>query len=108
VGYDVGGKTGTANIQVKGKYHQKNNLTSFVGAFPIEDPAYVLLVTIDRPKPNQLTHGYATAGWIAAPLGARLIKRIAPILGLMPCQSQDISAPSSSFLIPVRAQEVGE
>lgn len=110
-GYEVGGKTGTANIQEKGRYIQKNNRTSFVGAFPIEDPEYVLLVTLDRAQPNQLTHGYATAGWIAAPLAARVIKRMAPILGLIPHQPENPGWENQSpFLIHVSAptHEKGE
>ncbi|MGL4824675.1 MAG: peptidoglycan D,D-transpeptidase FtsI family protein [Alphaproteobacteria bacterium] len=83
-GYAVGGKTGTANLKEKGRYRQKNNLTSFVGAFPIDDPEYILLVTLDRPQPNSSTYGYATAGWIAAPLGAKIIERCVSLLGLAP------------------------
>ena len=66
-GYAIGGKTGTANIIENGRYRERKNNTSFVSAFPIANPQYVLLVSLQQPKPNHLTHGYATAGWIAPP-----------------------------------------
>lgn len=83
-GYAIGGKTGTANVKEGGRYRQKRNLTSFIGAFPIADPEYVVLVALDRPKPNASTHYFATAGWIAAPLGAKIIKRCTGLLNLPP------------------------
>jgi cell division protein FtsI (penicillin-binding protein 3) len=103
-GYAVGGKTGTANLKEKGRYRQKNNLTSFVGAFPIDDPDYILLVTLDRPQPNASTYGYATAGWIAAPLGAKIIKRCVTLLGLAPEVEQ--APDSGSFTIYEAASDL--
>ena len=81
---EVGAKTGTANLlsQAKG-YCKEENLTSCVGVFPLDAPRYILLVSIERPKPNAKSYGYATAGWIAAPLIAKIVEEIAPILGLI-------------------------
>jgi cell division protein FtsI (penicillin-binding protein 3) len=79
----VGAKSGTANIRVAGRYRQKENLTSCVSIFPAEQPRYVLLVSLDRAKPNAKTHYFATAGWIAAPLAARIVEGVAPILNVM-------------------------
>ncbi len=83
-GYLVGGKTGTAD-KVSGQGYAANaRMASFVGAFPINDPRYVLLVMIDDPKPNASSYGYATGGWVAAPAVGRIVQRMAPLLGIAP------------------------
>lgn len=74
-GYDIGGKTGTAEKVKNGRYVKKNcNLVSFFGAFPIENPQYVMFVVIDEPKPNKINGGFTTGGMIAAPLAAEILK----------------------------------
>ncbi|MGD9537209.1 MAG: peptidoglycan D,D-transpeptidase FtsI family protein [Alphaproteobacteria bacterium] len=78
-GYLVGGKTGTSD-----KYNSNALLTTFVGAFPMNAPRYVVLVSIDEPKGNKSTFGFATAGWTAAPSVGRVVTRIAPLLGVEP------------------------
>lgn len=83
-GYMVGGKTGTAEKASKGGYRQKALLSSFVGAFPINDPQYVVLVMLDEPQGSKATFGFATAGWTAAPTAGHIIGRIGPLLGIMP------------------------
>ncbi len=80
MGYRVGGKTGTAEKAGRGGYRRKALLSSFVAAFPMNRPRYVLLVSLDEPKGNKKSHGYATAGWVAAPAAREIIERIAPIL----------------------------
>ncbi|RAH97056.1 cell division protein [Acuticoccus sediminis] len=82
-GYNVGGKTGTAEKAVKGGYAKNKRLNSFLAAFPIDDPQYVVLVTIDEPKPEPGKH-YATAGWNAAPTVANVISRVGPMLHVAP------------------------
>ena len=79
-GYRVGGKTGTAEKAGRGGYRRKALLSSFVAAFPMNRPRYVLLVSLDEPKGNKKSYGYATAGWVAAPAAKEIIERIAPIL----------------------------
>lgn len=85
-GYAVGGKTGTAEKAGKGGYQRKALLSSFVGAFPIDDPRYVVLAMIDEPKGNKQTYGFATGGWTAAPVVSRVVTRIAPMLGVAPTE----------------------
>jgi len=83
-GYVVGGKTGTAE-KIAGKgYAKKALLSSFVGAFPINDPRYLVLVMIDEPHGTKKTFGYATGGWVAAPAVGRIVTRAAPLLGVKP------------------------
>jgi cell division protein FtsI (penicillin-binding protein 3) len=59
-------------------------MPSFVAAFPIDDPRYVVLVTLDEPQGIPETHNFATAGWNAAPTAGAIIERVAPLLGVMP------------------------
>ena len=81
-GLAVAGKTGTAERVVAGRYDRASLRTSFVSVFPFDDPEYVLLTSFDRPKPAPGTHGYATAGWNAAPTAGEMIALLAPILGV--------------------------
>lgn len=84
-GYFVGGKTGTAQkTGPRGGYLQNKRIAAFIGAFPMHAPRYAVYVMVDEPKPNARSHGYATAGWVAAPAAGMVISRIAPILGLLP------------------------
>ena len=84
-GYFVGGKTGTAQkTGPRGGYLPNKRIAAFVGAFPIYAPRYAVYVMIDEPKPNARSHGFATAGWVAAPAAGMVISRIAPILGMLP------------------------
>lgn len=83
-GYEVGGKTGTAEKIRDGVYDKKAVLSSFLAVFPASQPRYVVLVMLDEPQGTVETHGYATAGWTAAPAVARIIEQMAPLLNLPP------------------------
>jgi cell division protein FtsI (penicillin-binding protein 3) len=87
-GYLVGGKTGTADKIVNGQYRRDSRISSFVGAFPINAPRFVIYVMLDEPKGNKSTHGYATAGWVVAPAVQRIVQRIAALHGLPPADDQ--------------------
>ena len=83
-GYLVGGKTGTAE-KVSGKHYDRHELlSSFLGAFPINDPRYIVLVSIDEPHGNAGSYGNATGGWVAAPAVSRTIQHMASIVGIQP------------------------
>ncbi|NNE58642.1 MAG: penicillin-binding protein 2 [Hellea sp.] len=81
-GYAIMGKTGTADKPSINGYDERRLVSSFIAAFPYQDPQYVVFVTFDEPKAVEGTHGYATAGWNAAPTAGKIIERIAPILGV--------------------------
>ena len=82
-GYEVGGKTGTANkLGENGKYQNKKVRTTFLAAFPISAPKYALLVMFDEPKATEDSFGFVTAGWNAVPTGAEMISAIAPQLNI--------------------------
>lgn len=83
-GYEVGGKTGTAEKAVNGSYKKKAVLSSFIAAFPMDNPRYVVLASIDEPQGTKETYGFITAGWNAAPTAGRIIAQVAPLMGLMP------------------------
>lgn len=83
-GYLVGGKTGTADKQVGKGYSDNARMAAFVAAFPMSAPRYAVVVMVDEPKPNAHSYGYATAGWVAAPVVGALVQRMAPLMGISP------------------------
>lgn len=87
-GYLVGGKTGTAEQAGRGGYKRKRLLSSFVAAFPMHRPRYVVFALLDQPRGTRETHGYATGGWVAAPVVGRTVARIGPLLGVTPVDEQ--------------------
>lgn len=84
VGYAVGGKTGTAEKNTNGIYKKDAKVTSFVGVFPASNPRYAILVMVDEPKGNKSTYGFATGGWISAPVVGRVVQRMGPVLAMQP------------------------
>jgi cell division protein FtsI (penicillin-binding protein 3) len=82
-GYLVGGKTGTAEKVVGGRYSSDKRRNAFLAAFPMNDPQYMVLVVLDEPKPEQPGMA-ATAGLNTAPTAGSIVRRIAPMLGIEP------------------------
>jgi cell division protein FtsI (penicillin-binding protein 3) len=101
-GYGVGGKTGTAEMPGRGGYRAKAVISSFLGAFPMEQPRYMTLVLLFEPQGTPETGGRITASVNAAPLTARIVERIAPILGVLPRLVEARTAPA--FDAPGQAQ----
>ena len=83
-GYRVGGKTGTAEIPGRGGYRKTAVISSFLAAFPMDAPKYLVLVSLFEPKGTNESRGETRAGTNAAPTAARVIERIAPLLGVLP------------------------
>ena len=85
-GYEVGGKTGTADKPKEngGGYYKDKVIATFASVFPANDPQYVLIVTFDEPSENSGSEPRRTAGWTAVPVAAEMIRRVAPLLGLRP------------------------
>ncbi|BBF91592.1 penicillin-binding protein [Blastochloris tepida] len=94
-GYYVGGKTGTAEKVINGRYAKNKLLTAFMGILPADAPKYLVLVMLDEPQGLPETHGYATSGWNAAPTTGRIIARVAPMLGL---EKRDELPPAEALL----------
>ena len=91
-GYEVGGKTGTAEKTKYGRY-TKDKVNTFVSIFPTSQPKYVLLVLLDEPKPSkEYVYHYRdgrkpykgnwrnTAGWTSVEIAGKIIEKIGPIL----------------------------
>lgn len=89
-GFNVGGKTGTANKVVNGRYSNTQNFNAFLSGFPIDDPQYVVLTFIDAPQTGEA--GGRTAGSNAAPMVGEIIRRSAALLGVKPKFGEDGSA----------------
>jgi cell division protein FtsI (penicillin-binding protein 3) len=85
-GYEVGGKTGTADKPraAGGGYYEDKVIATFASVFPANDPKYILIVTLDEPSENSGVEPRRTAGWTAVPVAAEIIRRVAPLLGLRP------------------------
>ena len=91
-GYEVGGKTGTAQISKNGRY-TRDKINTFAAVFPSKKPRYTLIVMLDEPKTNsdyiyhyrdetQPTKGtpFNTAGWTSVEVAGKIIEKIGPIL----------------------------
>ena len=100
-GYYVGGKTGTSEKVVGGRYSKTKVLTSFTAIMPADKPQYLLLIMIDEPQGLAETHGFATSGWNAVPVGAKVIERVAPLLDIPP----RFDLPKADQLLLVSAKE---
>ena len=100
-GYFVGGKTGTAEKVVAGRYSSDKRFNAFLAGFPANDPKYIVLTILDEPKPIA-GQAAATSGLNAAPTTGAVIRRIAPLLGMQPDFSQDIEALKANIQRPPR------
>ena len=100
-GYYVGGKTGTSEIVVGGRYSKTKVLTSFTAILPADKPRYLLLIMIDEPQGLPETNGFATSGWNAVPVGAQVIERVAPLLDIPP----RFDRPKADQMLLVSAKE---
>jgi cell division protein FtsI (penicillin-binding protein 3) len=83
-GYYIGGKTGTAEKVVNGRYAKKKVLTAFTAIQPADKPKYQLLIMLDEPQPLKETYGQIASGWNAVPTAGNVIARIGPLLGIEP------------------------
>ena len=84
-GYEVGGKTGTADKPKKtGGYYKDKVINTFSAIFPISNPRYVIIVTLDEPVDSSGARPKRTAGWTSVPVAAEMVRRTAPLLGLRP------------------------
>jgi cell division protein FtsI (penicillin-binding protein 3) len=90
-GYRVGGKTGTANHVVAGRYTEHAVVATFAAAFPMDAPRYVVIAMLDGPHGTKDTSGFKTAGMVSAPIVSKLVSRIGPMLGVQPDMHKDVS-----------------
>ncbi|MDP2781650.1 penicillin-binding protein 2 [Devosia sp.] len=83
LGYRVGGKTGTAEKVVDGRYSSSKVTNFFGSAFPLDNPRYAMIIMVDEPKAENAQQG-TTAGWNAGTVTGRIVQRVAPMLGVAP------------------------
>jgi len=89
-GYYIGGKTGTADKVIHGRYSKDKVLTTFMAIFPADRPRYLVLTMLDEPQGLAETHGYRTAAWNAGQITGRIIERAGPLLGVLPRFEQPV------------------
>ena len=95
LGYRVGGKTGTAEKVVDGRYSSSKVTNFFGSAFPLDNPQYAMVIMVDEPKSENPQSG-TTAGWNAGAVTGRIVQRVAPMLGIAP----DFSEVLDQNLVP--------
>ncbi|MEO6014954.1 MAG: penicillin-binding protein 2 [Devosia sp.] len=96
LGYRAGGKTGTAEKVVKGRYDSSKTLAVFASSFPLDNPRYAMVVLVDEPHNENAQSGH-TAGWNAGEATGRIVQRVAPMLGISP----DFNDMLDKELVPV-------
>jgi cell division protein FtsI (penicillin-binding protein 3) len=103
-GYDVGGKTGTAEKNKDGHYQKDVLLSSFLGFFPMNNPRYAVLAMIDEPQGIPESKGFATGGWTAAPVVAQVISELGPLYRIPPDfdTTRDITRDMAVYLKDVK------
>jgi cell division protein FtsI (penicillin-binding protein 3) len=104
-GFRIGGKTGSAEKPGAGGYHASSLIATFAAAFPMDRPRYVVIAMLDEPQGTAATSGQRTAAWNAAPIVARVVPRIGPLLGIMPDESRDVDITDLGPLVPGEAHE---
>jgi len=100
-GYRVGGKTGTAEKVVDGRYSSSKVTNFFASAFPLDNPRYAMVIMVDEPKAENAQSG-TTAGWNAGTLTGRVVQRVAPMLGIAP----DFSEAVDQQIVPVEVRQL--
>ncbi|MDP2010174.1 MAG: penicillin-binding protein 2 [Phenylobacterium sp.] len=106
-GLRVGGKTGSANKIIGGRYSNNILVSSFAAVFPADGPLeadrYFVLILMDEPKGTAETYGFATGGWTAAPPAGRVIDRVAPFLGV--ARRPDlVAATPADAVVPIESE----
>ncbi len=106
-GYMLGGKTGTAD-KLDSHHHYTANarLSSFIGVFPLNAPKYLVFAMLDDPKGNAKTYGFATGGWVAAPVVSKVASQIGPLLDLPPLTPDMEANAQRQLMKPLGAQIV--
>ncbi|MDJ0979904.1 MAG: penicillin-binding protein 2 [Erythrobacter sp.] len=101
-GFRVGGKTGSAEKLVDGRYSKTRIVSTFAAAFPMDRPRYVVVVALDEPKITYATPA-RTAYWNAAPIVGNLIRRAGPMLDVRPHNTRDVDVSDLEHLLKDRS-----
>jgi len=110
-GLRVGGKTGSADKAVGGRYDRTKQVSSFAAVFPTDGPVgtkrYLVLILYDQPEATSETFGFRTAGWNAAPTAGAVIDRIAPFLGVARAPTTPLGGVAKAAAAPVNDESTG-
>lgn len=98
-GYRVGGKTGSAEKVIDGRYSKTKIISTFAAAFPMDNPRYVIVAMIDEPRGTLASSFQRTAAFNAAPVVGRLVPRIGPMLGVRPDANRDVDISDLRYLV---------
>ena len=93
-GYDMAGKTGTAQISINGKYSNSKFVASFIGMVPASNPKLVVAVVVDEPQ------GAIYGGSVAAPAFQKIVGWAVPHFGINPCPPQACPASAEHPAMP--------
>lgn len=86
-GYNVGGKTGTAQkYDENGKIASGKYISSFIGSFPADNPQYILIVCVNEPSA-----GAYYGGVVAKPIGATVFQRIFETKSISPTDQTQLN-----------------
>jgi cell division protein FtsI (penicillin-binding protein 3) len=83
-GYFAGGKTGTAEKVIGGRYSRDRLFTTFMAIAPSDKPKYLFLTVMDEPQGLPETHGFKTSAWNSGVVTGKIMERTGPLLGLVP------------------------
>lgn len=105
-GYAVGGKTGTADkARRSGRgYYEDKVIATFAGAFPMDDPRFVIAVLLDEPVETSGSEPRRTAGWTVVPVAGEIVRRTAPLIGIRPA----IDRGGAHGITPLRHQPAAD
>ena len=101
-GYAIGGKTGTAEMPGPGGYRERAVISSFLAAFPIDKPKYLVFVLLFEPRPTHAAGGEVLAALNAAPTAGQIIARIGPLLGMMSASVAGASGVAFDGTLPAK------
>lgn len=101
-GYDVAGKTGTAQLVEFGRYSHSKTVTSFAGYAPENDPKIAGLIVLWEPQ------GAFYGGIIASPVFAQLVEQIMPYLGIKPGETEELNQDQAVAVPDVAGFDAGK
>jgi len=101
-GYIMGGKTGTADkLGANHRYSSNARLSSFIGVFPLNAPKYIIFAMLDDPKGDAKTYGFATGGWVSAPIVSHVAAQMGPLMNLQPMSPELETTTERQILKPL-------
>lgn len=102
-GYDVGGKTGTAQKFKDGSLAVGKYVSSFIGVYPTKSPKYIVFISVDEPS-----NGVYYGGMVAKPIGQKVFEEMFAIKNILPDDASQLSNQPSIVMPNVVGQTVAQ